>query len=473
MTGARRRQRPASDSTGGFDPTSFVSAAALVKEPEESIDWIIDDLLPAGGLSLVLGKPKSGKSTLVRQFAHAVARGDCCLGRRTTRGGALYVTVEERRTDVRAHFAHLGTKGTRKLRIHVGRMVGVPSDAPAYYGHHAETIREQRLAWLTAAIMHFEPLLVIIDPLARFLAMKDLNDYAEVTEATAPVIALARERGAHLCFTHHAKKKEASAIDAALGSTAIAGMVDTIALVRRSGDSVRTLESTQRIGNDLSPAVLVYDPQTGRLSLGGTREEARRALILQRILAYLATVPSATRKAILQAVRGDTALKKAALRDGVERGLIRCRGVGTPRHPYCYSLRKKRRKGYRKTTSHSSSPDQPDPSDLSDQSDQTDPRESQRSGLWSVGPKGAQDGEPSNEQAEGQNAAEGTTSVMAKDRDVLPTVEALEAAIEVARLHANQGGLTASDASTSPTECIETGPEVSVGVTPVGSIPDA
>jgi hypothetical protein len=471
MTQARRRQRPASDSTGSFDPTSFVSAAALVKEPEESIDWIIDDLLPAGGLSLVLGKPKSGKSTLVRQFAHAVARGDYCLGRRTTRGGALYVTVEERRTDVRAHFVRLGTKGTRKLRIHVGRMVGVPSGAPAYYGHHAETIREQRLAWLTAAIKHFEPLLVIIDPLARFLAMKDLNDYAEVTEATAPVIALARERGTHLCFTHHAKKEEASAIDAALGSTAIAGMVDTIALVRRSGDSVRTLESTQRIGNDLSPAVLIYNPQTGRLSLGGTREEARRALILQRILAYLATVPSATRKEILQAVRGDTALKKAALRDGVERGLIRCRGVGTPRHPYCYSLRKKRRKAYRKTTSHSSSPDQPDPSDQSDQTN--DPRGSQRSGLWSVGPKGAQDGEPSNEQAEGQNAADGTTSAISKDRDVLPTVEGLEAAIGLAGLNAHQGGPSGPDVPTSPTECTDAGSGVSVGVAPVDLVPDA
>jgi KaiC/GvpD/RAD55 family RecA-like ATPase len=96
-----RRHCSEADSTGGFDPESFVSATKLVKEPEERVDWLVGGLLPAGGLSLVIAKPKVGKSTFARHVAHAVARGDPFLGRRTRRGGVLYISVEERRRDVR------------------------------------------------------------------------------------------------------------------------------------------------------------------------------------------------------------------------------------------------------------------------------------------------------------------------------------------------------------------------------------
>ena len=54
-------------------PTSsgivLTSLSDLLSEPDEQIPYLVDQMLPAGGLSLLAGKPKSGKSTLARFLA--------------------------------------------------------------------------------------------------------------------------------------------------------------------------------------------------------------------------------------------------------------------------------------------------------------------------------------------------------------------------------------------------------------------
>jgi hypothetical protein len=283
---------------------------------------------------------------------------------------------------VRAHLVRLGTTGLEKLRIHVGPMIGLSSASP--HGPDPFALREHRLAWLGSAIKHFKPVLVILDPLFRFLAVKDGNDYVEVTEATNSLIALARKRRVHLLFTHHAKKAKGSVADAALGSTAISGTVDTIILLRRGSDSVRTIESNQRQGGgDLDATMLTYDAASGRLSLGGTHQKALQALRLQRLLAYLTTVPSASMNQILAAVPGDTGQKKATLKETIDRGLVRRRGSGTSGHPYRYSLqrkeqreekREKREKRERgeQTRDNTDTSNHSDSSDYADETDDTD-----------------------------------------------------------------------------------------------------
>src|SRR5262249_38060530 len=184
-------------------------------EPDEPVNWIVEGLLAVGGLSLVGAKPKVGKSTLARYIAHCVARGVACLGRRVHAGPVLYVSIEERRRDVRAHFARLGNTDDLDLHVHVEPVPGTPA------GNNREAIRQHRVAWLAAEIKRLRPVLVVIDTWGRFVAVKDGNDYAEATAATDPLIALARDTDTHLLFTHHARKGEGELIDALLGSTAI------------------------------------------------------------------------------------------------------------------------------------------------------------------------------------------------------------------------------------------------------------
>lgn len=49
----------------------------LAEAPTE-IDWLVDGLLPMGSVSLLVAKPKVGKSKLARCLTAAVASLGCC-----------------------------------------------------------------------------------------------------------------------------------------------------------------------------------------------------------------------------------------------------------------------------------------------------------------------------------------------------------------------------------------------------------
>ena len=64
----------------------FVPQREFMAQPIPEDDYAVDDLLPRGGVSLAVGKPKCGKSTGLRVAAVAISRGSPCLGRRTQQG---------------------------------------------------------------------------------------------------------------------------------------------------------------------------------------------------------------------------------------------------------------------------------------------------------------------------------------------------------------------------------------------------
>ena len=80
----------------------------LIAEPEEQVPWLLEGILPAGGLGLLAAKPKVGKSTLARCLALAVASGEPFLDRPTLKGAVIYLALEEKRSEVRAHFRAMG-----------------------------------------------------------------------------------------------------------------------------------------------------------------------------------------------------------------------------------------------------------------------------------------------------------------------------------------------------------------------------
>src|SRR5437899_9961513 len=90
------------------EPFRLKSVRELFEEPEEKTPYIVEGLLPSAGTSLLGGKPKDGKSTLARQLAVAVATGKPFLDRATEKGRVLYFALEEKSSEVKAHFRLLG-----------------------------------------------------------------------------------------------------------------------------------------------------------------------------------------------------------------------------------------------------------------------------------------------------------------------------------------------------------------------------
>jgi AAA domain len=308
----------------GIDPDAgklrFTSMGDLLNEPEEQIRWLVEEHLTAGGDSLLVAKPKVGKSTLARCLALAVARGDDFLGSKTAQGTVFYLALEEKRSEVRRHFHAMGARNDDAIRIFCASS---PADG---------------LAQLREVIKTEKPVLVIVDPLFRFVRIKDGNDYAAVTNALEPLHALARETGAHVLAVHHLGKGDRQGGDGVLGSTALFAAVDTLLLMKR-GEKYRTLSSIQRYGTDLEETTLEYDDERRTLSAGMTRTKADEAEAGKAILEFLATQPEAVEEGTIhEVVEGRKAIMVKALRQAVKDEKITRTGSGKRGDTYHYSV---------------------------------------------------------------------------------------------------------------------------------------
>lgn len=290
----------------------------LLDEPEEATSWLVEGLLATEGFSIVAAKPKVGKSTLARCLALTVARGEPFLGRATQKGPVVYLALEEKRSEVRRHFKAMG------------------GDDEEVYCHIASSPVDG-LQQLEGVIRERKPVLVVIDPLFRFTRVQDGNDYSRMTQALEPLLALARETGAHILVTHHASKGGPKGGDGILGSTAIFGTVDTALFLTRSQEGVRTTSSTQRYGRDLEETLLLLDPETRMVFLGGTREEEEIEKITSAILDFLGTQPEGVAEEEIQCnVDGPKGVKVKALRKLLKKREVNRTGGGKKGDPYLY-----------------------------------------------------------------------------------------------------------------------------------------
>jgi hypothetical protein len=299
----------------------LVTLGSLLAKGDTPAEYVWGDHLVVGTVSAVCAKPKVGKSTFARNLCLAVARGEDFLELPTRQGECVYLALEERENEVRADFAALGANGSEPILIHAA-----PSPAEGVLAL-VELVRERK------------PRLVVIDPLFRLARVRDESAYAETYAALGPLIDVARETGTHLMLLHHSgKSMKADAIDAPLGSTAISGAVCTLIVLRRT-ESYRTIETRQRVGNDMPETVLQHDSATHRLSLGAAKSDADRQSCEARIFEYLreASEPQ-TQAQIRDAVEGQTRVIRAALTGLAGAGKVVKSGEGTKGKPFLYEF---------------------------------------------------------------------------------------------------------------------------------------
>lgn len=235
---------------GGF---RLIPLGELLNKPQTATEWVWAERLVAGTVSLAVAKPKVGKSTLARNLALAVSRGDTFLGFATQKGKVVYLALEERAEDIAADFRSLGATEEDEILVHAD---SVPADG------------------MIAAIdlvRKYKPVLIVIDPLFRLARIRDEKAYGQTYAALGPLIDVARETGTHVLLVHHSgKSAKADAIDAPLGSTALSGAVSTLIIMRRT-ESYRLIQTVQRLGQDMAETVLNFDSSTHQLSLGGAK----------------------------------------------------------------------------------------------------------------------------------------------------------------------------------------------------------
>lgn len=292
---------------------------SLFEEPEESATWLLDGILPTGGFSVVVAKPKVGKSTFARTLALHVASGKPFLSKDVSQGLVIYLALEDKRSEVKKHFRAMGAIGNEAIHIYTG---GTPVDA---------------IKQIRAAVESLKPSLLIIDPLFRLAKVKDGNDYIQVTNALDPLLRIARELKTHVLCVHHSSKGQRDGGDSVLGSTAIFGSVDTLMVMKRH-ENYRTVQTIQRYGDDLEETILNFDRETRTVTIGGTRQEQDVNMMKKAIFEFLSTQNEPiTESVINQGVEGAVRFKCKALRELVAENKVNREGKGTKGNPFKYS----------------------------------------------------------------------------------------------------------------------------------------
>lgn len=227
------QDREPSEKPGAVEPETQIIPATgpqvlcLADVAPRAVTWLWRDRIPAGRLSLLVGRPGEGKSFLVSDAAARISTGTPWPdGSPCERGDVLLIAAEDDAADtirprLDAHYADVN-------RIHHMNSV-----------RHADedgNIREmlftlQNVADLEAALTKIpECRLVVIDPIGSFLGGRtDAHRDNEVRAVLAPLAALAEKHGVAMLLILHTRKAAAQfADDAALGSRAFTGIARAV-----------------------------------------------------------------------------------------------------------------------------------------------------------------------------------------------------------------------------------------------------
>ncbi len=296
-----------------------ISLFELLNMKAAETEWVWDGVLPSSGISIIAGKPKTGKSTLLRCLALAMCRGESFLERGTHKGPVLYFALEEKISEVQKHYLDLGANGDEEIFFYF------------------QTPGKDPFGFLKTEISSRKPSLIVIDPVFRFLEVKDSNDYQETNRALSKILEVARSSQAHIICSHHMNKGERAGPEGILGSTAIFGGVDSALILTRNATQ-RCLQSVQRYGDDLPETVLKYDEVSRRFVGAIPASVASKQRIESTIIDLLKGEPLLEETVIVSRVEGKTETTRSMLRELFNSGRLKRIGNGYKGSPYRYQI---------------------------------------------------------------------------------------------------------------------------------------
>ncbi len=252
------------------------SATALLAKTLPTVEHIVPGYIQPG-LSIVAGKPKTGKSWLSLGLAVAVATGGLALGNVPVRqGSVLYLALEDNERRLQQRLRQI----LQDQEVALDDLY-LETECPRLDAGGAEAIRE----WVDAT----EGVrLVIVDVFTKIRPERSSSDtgYEADYRALAPLKQLADETGIAVVVVHHTRKMAAEdPFETVSGTNGITGAADTILILDRGGQGT-TLYARGRDIEEIETALL-FDKQSGAWLAQGPAAEARRSDERKAILAAL------------------------------------------------------------------------------------------------------------------------------------------------------------------------------------------
>lgn len=199
---------------------NFLSGAAYLQLERPDTPWILQDIVPRGGIFCLYGKPKTGKSYLLLQLCEAISTGKShCLGMPiTAHGPCMYLQVDTPSGVWATRIAKLKRFGFDFRNVHFADKSMVP---------YPFNIMEVGPA-LAEAIKEIKPVMIVIDTF-REIHMGDENESGAMKVVVNQLVSSCGDTA--IALAAHRKKEGMqgdSLMDDLRGSTYLPGRMDAI-----------------------------------------------------------------------------------------------------------------------------------------------------------------------------------------------------------------------------------------------------
>ncbi|WP_162321997.1 AAA family ATPase [Nesterenkonia haasae] len=277
--------------------------------------WLIDDLWPTGGTVLLAAPAKAGKTTMMANLLRSLVDGAPFLDRYGVDepgGGVLLIDTEMNPARI--------SRWLQRQKIHHPDEITPVSLRGQLAGFNIME-PETRTRWARHLEGHRVVILDNLRPVLDALGMDENHEAGRFLQAWHEFI---REMGADetLVVTHTGHNNER-----ARGDSAITAWPDALwTLARESPNELHSPRFFRAYGRDVEQPerALDYDHDTGKLTLGlGGRRDAKLNATAEAVHAFLRSSPGTSLRGIRQSVNGNNEVISAAVKSGVDQGLIR------------------------------------------------------------------------------------------------------------------------------------------------------
>ena len=296
-------------------------------------DWIWEDLIARGAVTLLSATWKVGKTTLLSNLLRESCKdaGEFC-GRELDLNRCLIISEESQ-----IHWARRQEESGFNETLHLQSQPFVSQPTTKEW--------EVMVADIACSIREEEFDLVILDSLFSLWPVKDENDAAQVKGALLPLNQLTA-LGAGVLLVAHSSKAEAARGSSFRGSGALGACVDIIVEMRRCGSSTGSDRELSVIGRykRCEPLILRFEEPEG-YSYAGSRKEWADDKWCSQIRSQLEQENGAqTFEEVAGKLKSAGGQKlgsgklKRILNKMVEDGFVDRRGEGKKGDPHRYSL---------------------------------------------------------------------------------------------------------------------------------------
>lgn len=270
----------------------FTPLATYLRLPKAPHPWVVEKLIPVGGLVNCFGKPKTGKSFFALGLAQAIVNGDPDWQGYPIQqhGPVAYLQIDTPREEWHSRLSKLNFQPpTADQTLWMADMWQVPE-----FPFNILNPQRTEVRWLKESLATIKPVLTIIDTL-REVHGGDENDSTTMRNVLAELVGACRPSA--ILLLSHARKDsiltttgEDDLMDQGRGSSYVAGRMDVVIKLtpkrmvfkgRATGQTVETI---------------VQDPATGLIVVEPGPNDRAVTDELRSVLADLG--PTASQRAV-------------------------------------------------------------------------------------------------------------------------------------------------------------------------------